>query len=533
MTTFLATQLTKTEGEQLISNTLDQTVADYNTAVNQHMQGIQAAYNQLKETTGKDTATLEELVAAGYLFKDEQEAEKQAISKIITYLGEKATKDHGTWDCQQKQDSVCGYYFLEITLQGPKEDFQAIVSYNSPENPSTTTPTTVIVTMEKTMAEKHLCDLLNSLDDSVINTYKELVESNEEKRKAARSKIFLGGRDPDEADITDYKNQGYDLTAALSAERTQCEQIVAAIKTKVFNVDGWRWETDIKNTEVSKYPETHMCVELSLVPSLGTSGKTYKAYVSPDTVSTTGNQRWLINVGNPGDSTANNPSGTGAKDTTVALGQLPKGLDSAKNAEMAKKYPERVVEGVYYADDEALAAAKAAYEAKVKADMASGKAAGTTAAMKLAQAMQTVNTNLYGENSSETVAVMSGTVGNVELGGVLGNAISVRERQKLLNWNKFKTDFKAPNSGKPPNNKDPFPVDQKIMELEVHQPTVKIDEILTHVNGVAAAAACLRISNFTEQRLVRLENNIATILRYLYRIGSRMFINCIYYGQNI
>ena len=83
---------------------------------------------------------------------------------------------------------------------------------------------------------------------------------------------------------------------------------------------------------------------------------------------------------------------------------------------------------------------------------------------------------------------------------------------------------------KPPNNKDPFPVDQKIMEFECHQPTVKIDEILTHVHGAAAAAACLRISNFTEQRLVRLENNIATILRYLYRIGSRMFINCIYYG---
>lgn len=88
----------------------------------------------------------------------------------------------------------------------------------------------------------------------------------------------------------------------------------------------------------------------------------------------------------------------------------------------------------------------------------------------------------------------------------------------------------AITKSKPPNNRDPFPVDQKIMEFECHQPTVKIDEILTHVHGAAAAAACLRISNFTEQRLVRLENNIATILRYLYRIGSRMFINCIYYG---
>lgn len=420
---FLATQLTKTEGEKLISRTLDQTVMDYNTAVTKHMQGIQAAYAELKKTTGKNTATLEELVAAGYLFKEEQEAEKQAIAKIIAYLGEKAEKDHGTWNCQQKQDSICGYYFLEIVLQGPKEDFQAVVSYNSasgkgyfygisnpevtlgPENPSAKTPTTVVVTMEQATAEKHLCDLLNKLDDDIIDSYKDLIETNEEKRKAARSKIFLGGRDPDEADISDYKNQGYDLPAALSAERSECEKIVAAIKTEIFDVDGWRWETDIKNTEVSKYPETHMCVELSLVPSLGTSGKTYKAYVSPDTVSTTGSQRWLINVNNPGDSTTNTPSGTGATDTVI-LGKLPKGLDSKKNAEMAAKYPDRVVEGIYYADDAMLAAAKAAHEARVKADIASGKAAGTTAAMKLAQAMQTVNTTLYGENSTDTVAVI-------------------------------------------------------------------------------------------------------------------------------
>lgn len=128
--------------------------------------------------------------------------------------------------------------------------------------------------------------------------------------------------------------------------------------------------------------------------------------------------------------------------------EVNKGLDSAKNAEMATKYPERTVEGIYYADDEALAAAKEAYEARVKTDIASGKAAGTAAATKLGQAMQTVNTTLYGENSSDTVAVMSGTVGNVELSGILGNAISVRERQKLLDWNKFKTDFKAPNAGR-------------------------------------------------------------------------------------
>lgn len=33
-----------------------------------------------------------------------------------------------------------------------------------------------------------------------------------------------------------------------------------------------------------------------------------------------------------------------------------------------------------------------------------------------------------------------------------------------------------------------------------------------------------------EKRIVRLENNMATLMRYLYRLGSRVFINCQYYG---
>lgn len=34
----------------------------------------------------------------------------------------------------------------------------------------------------------------------------------------------------------------------------------------------------------------------------------------------------------------------------------------------------------------------------------------------------------------------------------------------------------------------------------------------------------------TEKRLVRLENNISTLMRYIFRLGARVFINCHYYG---
>lgn len=72
----------------------------------------------------------------------------------------------------------------------------------------------------------------------------------------------------------------------------------------------------------------------------------------------------------------------------------------------------------------------------------------------------------------------------------------------------------------------------KIEEFETHQPRVKVHEIVTHNHGKAAAIMGIQQFDATEKRLVRLENNMATVLRYLYRLGSRVFINCQYYGQN-
>lgn len=125
------------------------------------------------------------------------------------------------------------------------------------------------------------------------------------------------------------------------------------------------------------------------------------------------------------------------------------------------------------------------------------------------------------------------------------SADEFEKRQKTFNINDHKDAVKK-SSGKPLNNNDPFPVDDKIKELESHQPKVKIDEVnfrlhdCDHVSSiigpeVAKNLAMIQdelftISRRTERRLARLENNMATIMRNLYRSASRMQINCVYYG---
>lgn len=204
--------------------------------------------------------------------------------------------------------------------------------------------------------------------------------------------------------------------------------------------------------------------------------------------------------------------------------------DKKKNAEMAVQHPERVVDGIYYEDDEALAQAKAASEKKIKEETEKAIADATARANKLAAAMKTINETLYGTDNQEVIQQLQGTVGGAELSSILGNAVSVRARQHLLDFNKFKSDFKEPNSGKPPHNKDPFPVDSKIEEFETHLPRVKINQIVTHIHGKAPAIAAVQQFDMTEKRLVRLENNISTLMRYVFRLGARVFINCQFYG---
>ena len=102
------------------------------------------------------------------------------------------------------------------------------------------------------------------------------------------------------------------------------------------------------------------------------------------------------------------------------------------------------------------------------------------------------------------------------------------------------------SSGKPINYKDPYPYDDKITDLENHSPKVLIDEIESRLyscnhpgcpiahpmakNFAMLSDMAINQSKYTEQRLVRLENTLATFTRYLGRMASRVNINCVYYG---
>jgi len=110
------------------------------------------------------------------------------------------------------------------------------------------------------------------------------------------------------------------------------------------------------------------------------------------------------------------------------------------------------------------------------------------------------------------------------------NAALEEQRKVAFDADKHKNAFKIPSKGKPANNNDPFPVDLKIEELESHEPRCKISQIIACPEAVSTAKACIKLSINTEKRLVKLENNMATILRYLYRFAARIPINCVYYG---
>lgn len=118
-------------------------------------------------------------------------------------------------------------------------------------------------------------------------------------------------------------------------------------------------------------------------------------------------------------------------------------------------------------------------------------------------------------------------------------------REKAFNIKNY-TDATKKVEGKPVNNNDPYPVDDKIEQLESHSPKVKIDEVsyklhdCNHPDSIIGPAVAknfamvqdeiLTIAKRAEARLVKLENNLSTVMRNLYRTASRMQINCVYYG---
>ena len=107
-------------------------------------------------------------------------------------------------------------------------------------------------------------------------------------------------------------------------------------------------------------------------------------------------------------------------------------------------------------------------------------------------------------------------------------------------------DKKKVSKGKPINYLDPYPYDDKIFELEQHHPKIKIDSIESRLyernhpgdplpqpvakNFALVYDAMLKQSSNIETRLVKIENVLASVLRSLGRVGSRVNINCVYYG---
>lgn len=89
---------------------------------------------------------------------------------------------------------------------------------------------------------------------------------------------------------------------------------------------------------------------------------------------------------------------------------------------------------------------------------------------------------------------------------------------------------RKPIIGKIPNIFDEYPVDDKIVQLEHHAPMVTLEfEEAQKVSSNLAFYVINRAIN-TEKRLVQLENIMATQMRMLNRLSSRVKINCVYYG---
>lgn len=87
-----------------------------------------------------------------------------------------------------------------------------------------------------------------------------------------------------------------------------------------------------------------------------------------------------------------------------------------------------------------------------------------------------------------------------------------------------------PVIGKIPNFFDPYPVDEKLAQLEKHSPMVTLEyESAAQIAKDLPYYVVNRFIN-TEKRLVALENIVASQMRILNRMSSRIRVNCVYYG---
>lgn len=139
-------------------------------------------------------------------------------------------------------------------------------------------------------------------------------------------------------------------------------------------------------------------------------------------------------------------------------------------------------------------------------------------------------------NSSAAITTNSDTPITIE---------DFEKRQKKFDLNDFQ-NIKKQTKGRPINTDEPYPVDEQISKLQEHYPKVKIDNIKYNFDddnhpGSQIGPAALKnfnmiydiineISKRTEKRLVKIENILSTVTRNLFRVSSRMNINCVYYG---
>ena len=151
----------------------------------------------------------------------------------------------------------------------------------------------------------------------------------------------------------------------------------------------------------------------------------------------------------------------------------------------------------------------------------------TDVAANAAESELILTSNMFYEIPTSTLT----KYGSADVAASTAANVAIEEQRKTaFDAEQHKNAFKVPSSGKPANNNDPFPFDSKIEELELHQPRCKIDSIRTCPEAVNVTRACMQLSTDVERRLVRLENNMATILRYLGRMSGRIAVNCVYYG---
>lgn len=121
----------------------------------------------------------------------------------------------------------------------------------------------------------------------------------------------------------------------------------------------------------------------------------------------------------------------------------------------------------------------------------------------------------------------------IDMTKITFNYDDYKRREQVFDAYEHRHEVKEPNEGKPFNNNDPYPVDEKIEELEQHIPFMKIHRMEFDEPSpglVELAKQVMDLSDKAEKRIVQLENILATVMRNLFRVGSRMHINCVYYG---